>query len=120
MAIKQIERVFEFTYLGMVFDECLCWGSHVKKMISKAGKHVGMLGRLRDNLTTHSANVVYISLIRPILEYCDIVWGCYGEGNSQALEALQNSKRAGRIVARMIRSSPAMDILKWPALAERR
>ena len=32
---------------------------------------LGMLGRLRDNLTTHSANVVYISLIRPILEYCD-------------------------------------------------
>ena len=102
----------------MVFDERLSWGSHVKKMISKAGKRVGMLGRLRDNLTTHSANVVYISLIRPILEYCDTVWGCCGEGNSKALEALQ--KRAGRIVARTIRSSPAMDILKWPALAERR
>ena len=55
-------------------------------MISKAGKHVGMLGRLRDNLTTHSVNVVYISLIRPILEYCDTLWGCCGEGNSQALE----------------------------------
>ena len=59
-----------------------------------------------------------ISLIRPILEYCDTLWGCCGEGNSQALEALQ--KRAGRIVAKTSRSSPAMDILKWPALAERR
>ena len=68
---KQIERVHEFTYLGVVFDERLSWGSHVKKMISKAGKRVGMLGPLCDNLTTNSANVVYISLIRPILEYCD-------------------------------------------------
>ena len=115
---KQIERVHEFTYLGVVFDERLSWGSHVKKVISKAGKRVGMLGRLRDNLTTHSANVVYISLIRPILEYCDTLWGCCGEGNSQVLEALQ--KRAGRIVAKTSSSSPAMDILKWPALAERR
>ena len=107
---KQIERVHEFTYLGMVFDERLSWGSHVKKMISKAGKRVGMLGRLRDNLTTHSANVtVYISLIRPILEYCDTVWGCCGEGNSKALEALQ--KRAGRIVARTIRSSLQKDVV---------
>ena len=65
-----------------------------------------------------NANVVYISLIRPILVYCDTLWGCCGEGNSQALEALQ--KRAGRIVAKTSRSSPAMDILKWPALAERR
>ena len=85
---KQIERVHEFTYLGMVFNERLSWGTHVKKMISKAGKRVGMLGRRRDNLTTHSANVVYISLIRLILEFCDTVWGCCGEGNSQALEAL--------------------------------
>ena len=92
---KQIERVHEFTYLGVVFDERLSWGSHVKKVISKAGKRVRMLGRLRDNLTTHSANVVYISLIRPILKYCDTLWGCCGKGNSQALEALQ--KRAGRI-----------------------
>ena len=93
---------------GVVFDERLSWGSHVRKVISKAGKRVGMLGRLRDNLTTHSANVVYISLIRPILEYCDTLWGCCGERNSQALEALQ--KRAGRIVAKTSRSSPAMDI----------
>ena len=115
---KQIERVHEFTCLSVVFDERLSWGTHVRKVISKAGKRVGMLGRLRDNLTTQCANVVYISLIRPILEYCDTLWGCCGEGNSQALEALQ--KRAGIIVANTSRSSPAMDILKWPALAERR
>ena len=37
MSVKQIERVHEFTYLGIIFDECLSWGSHVKKVISKAG-----------------------------------------------------------------------------------
>ena len=75
-------------------------------------------GTFYFNLKTYSANVIYISLIRPILEYCDTLWGCCGEGNSQALEALQ--KRAGRIVVKTSRSSPAMDILKWPVLAERR
>ena len=35
-------------------------------------------------------------------------------------EVLALQKRAGRIVANSSRSSPAMDILKWPALAERR
>ena len=53
-------RVHEFSYLGVVFDERLSWGSHVKKMISKAGKHVGMLGRLCNNLMTHCANVIYL------------------------------------------------------------
>ena len=66
MSVKQIERVHEFTYLGVVFEERLSWGSHVKKVISKAGKRVGMLGRLRNNLMTHSANVAAVKeIVRP-------------------------------------------------------
>ena len=113
-----IKRVFHFTYLGIVFDDCLSWNEQIKQLISKAGKRVGMLGRLRRSLTRESANVVYCSLIRPILEYCASVWGCCGEGHKQGLEALQN--RAARIVARTVRSNPAMDVLKWPTLEERR
>ena len=37
--------------------------AHIKSVVSKAGKRIGMLGRLRSNLTTHSANVVYTSFI---------------------------------------------------------
>ena len=65
-----IKRVFHFTYLGIVFDDRLSWNEQIKYLISKAGKRVGMLGRLRRSLTRESANVVYCSLIRPILEYC--------------------------------------------------
>ena len=96
----------------------LSWNEHIKHLISKAGKHVGMLGRLRRSLTRESANIVYCSLIRPILEYCVSVWGCCGEGHKQGLEALQN--RVARIVAKTVRSNPAMDVLKWPTLEERR
>ena len=113
-----IKRVFHFTYLGIVFDDRLSWNEHIKHLISKAGKRVGMLGRLRRGLTRESANIVYCSLIRPILEYCVSVWGCCGVGHKQDLEALQN--RAARIVARTVRSNPAMDVLNWPTLEERR
>ena len=37
-----------------------------ESLISKAGKRVGMLGRLRRGLRRESANIVYCSLIRPI------------------------------------------------------
>ena len=113
-----IKRVFHFTYLGIVFYDRLSWNEHIKHLISKAGKRVGMLGRLRRGLTRESADIVYCSLIRPILEYCVSVWGCCGVGHKQDLEALQN--RAARIVARTVRSNPAMDVLKWPTLEERR
>ena len=69
-----------------------------------------MLGRLRRNVIRESANIVYCSLIRTILEYCVSVRGYYGEGHKHGLEALKN--RAVRIVARTVRSNPAMDVLK--------
>ena len=59
---------------------------------------------------------VIIYYYRPILEYCVSVWGCCREGHKQGLEALQNW--AARIVARTVRSNPAMDVLKWPTLEE--
>ena len=46
-----IKRVFHFTYLGIVFDDRLIWNEQIKYLISKAGKRVGMLGRLRRSLT---------------------------------------------------------------------
>ena len=107
-----------FTYLDLVSDDRLSWNEQIKQLISKAGKRIGMLGRLRRSLTRESANILYCSLIRPILEYCVNVWGCCGEGHKHGLEVIQN--RAARIVARTVRSNPAMDVLNRPTLEERR
>ena len=103
--------------LSIVFDDCLSWNKQIKQLISRAGKRMGMLSRLRRSLTRESANVVYCSLIRPILEYCVSVCRCCREGHKNGLEALQN--RAARIVARTVCSNPATDVLKWPTLVER-
>ena len=40
-----------------------------------------------------SANVIYVSMIRPILEYCAGVCACCGEVNSESLEALSADAR---------------------------
>ena len=88
----------QFKYLGVVFDERLNWNDHIKFILAKAGKRVGMLGRIRYCITWHSAKIIYTSMIRPIIEYYDTVWGCCGQVNENALESLQ--RRAGRIVCR--------------------
>ena len=113
-----LKRVSHFKYLGVVFDERLSWNEHVRYILAKASSRVGMLGRIRRNVTLSSANIVYTSLIRLILEYCDTVWGCCGLGNSNAIENLQ--KRTGRLVVKTSRSDDAMAQLKWPTLASRR
>ena len=57
-------------YLGVLLDERLSWNEHVKAIVSKAGRWVGMLGHVRRYITFQSANAIYMSMIRLILEYC--------------------------------------------------
>ena len=60
--------------------------------LSKAGRRVGLLGRVRRYITTSSANATFLSMIRPTSEYCAGVWGCCGEVNSGILETLQKRR----------------------------
>ena len=68
-------------------------------------------------LTSGCANSIYTAYIRPIIDYCDTVWNCYGIGNSLSLERLQ--RRAAKIVSKMSNSDRALDYLKWPSLVIR-
>ena len=62
----EINRVYDFKHLGIVLDDSLTWKDHVRYVISKAGKRIGVLGRLRKNITIHAALELYNSLILPI------------------------------------------------------
>ena len=88
-----IQRVFEFRYLGIIFDEHISWNAHVKYVLGKAGKRIGMLGRIRKNVTVHCANTIYVSFIRPVSDYCDSVYNCCGEVNTNALEKIERRAR---------------------------
>ena len=85
---QTLKRVNMFTYLGIIFDETTSWAPHIQYILSKAGKRLEMLSRLRKDLTCHAANTLYLSFIRPIFDktyiniyiyiyiYGDTVWNC--------------------------------------------
>jgi hypothetical protein len=66
---KQIKRVTEYKYLGVVMDDKLSWKSQVAYVVSKAGKRIGLLGRIRKQLTTYSGSKIYTLFIQPIFDY---------------------------------------------------
>ena len=67
-------------------------------VISKVGKRVGVLGRLRRNITIHAAFEMYNSLILPIFDYCDVVWSSCNKADMESLESLQ--RRASKIIVK--------------------
>ena len=40
----------------------------MKYVLGKAGKRIGMLGRIMKNVTMHCGNTIYVSVIRPVLD----------------------------------------------------
>ena len=55
-----IMRATEFKYLSVIFDEHLNWNEQVKAIVPEAGRRVGLLGRVRRYITTHSANAIFL------------------------------------------------------------
>ena len=64
--------------------------------IGKVAKVLAALRRLRPICPQSNLATIYKSLILPRLDYCNVVWGCIGNGLSQKLEKLQN--RVARII----------------------
>ena len=116
-----IKRVTEFKYLGVIFDELLSWKEHVKEIVSKAGRRVDLLGRVKFAvISPHIVQMPFFfkSMIRSTLEYYGGVWGSCEEVNSGTLETLQ--KCVGRIVIKTSSSDTATKALEWPSLRSRR
>ena len=71
----KIEQVKEFCFLGVVFDECITWKSHVKKIASKIAVVVGTINKLKRFLPQNILKMVYNSLILPHINYGLLLWG---------------------------------------------
>ena len=41
---RSTKRVYEFNFLGVVFDNHITWNSHVKQVLSRADKRVDVSG----------------------------------------------------------------------------
>ena len=101
--VLEINRVYDFKYLSIVLD-------HVGYVISRLGKRVGVLGRIRKN-TMHAALEMYKSLILLILEYCDVVWASCNDADIERLESWQ--RRASKIIVKSKCSTISIDYLKF-------
>jgi hypothetical protein len=70
-----IDQVDKFKYLGIIINESLDWSDHIDYVQSKVAKRLGLLKRVKHLLPRQSRELVYKTVIQPVLEYGDIVWG---------------------------------------------
>ena len=61
-------------HIGLILDRRLNFNHHLKEKISKANKGIGLIRRLYHNLPRKSLLIIYKSIIRPHLDYADIIY----------------------------------------------
>ena len=74
MGDTPLTEVVHFKHLGVTFQSDLSWNKHVTNIVSKADKSLDVMLALKYKLDRKTLEIIYMSFIRPILEYADIIW----------------------------------------------
>ena len=70
----EIVEVKDHKHLGVTFSSNLWWHSHINDIFVKAMKRLDILQAFKFKLDRKSPEKFYVSFVRPILEYADVVW----------------------------------------------
>ena len=106
--------------LGVNFDEGLVFKDHVLIQTQKCNKLLGMIRRCFTYLDLDNMPTLYKVIVRPHLEYCNVVWHPRYKRETELLEKVQ--RRATKLVP-SIRKLPyheRLRYLKLPSLYYRR
>lgn len=119
---KPLKDVTNFKDLGVTLTRDLSWGHHISITVNKANKVLGSIKRSVGTANTNVFSMLYMSLVRPILEYAVPVWCPYLVKDIHALENVQ--RRASRLALNQRKGEMSYEdrckLLKWPTLSDRR
>ena len=84
-----IERKREARFLGVILDETLNWSKHIKTIISKMSRYVGIMYKVKKYLPLTARLQIYHSFVQSHLNYCSLVWGFTCKSYIEALFSKQ-------------------------------
>lgn len=121
MLNQTIPEVKDHKHLGLFLSHNCLWHSHIEYINEKAWKRVNIMRKLKFMLDRKSLEIIYISFIRPILEYADVVWGNAFQYELDLLDKIQNE--CARIVSgatRLVSIENLNNEVNWETLEQRR
>ena len=121
MLDKPLKNEKSFKDLGVTISKDLSWDNRIS-ITNKANNLLGLIKRSVGTTNVNAFSTLYLSLVRPILEYAVRVWYPYLVKDIRALESTQ--RRASRLALNQHKGEmPYVDrckLLKWPSLSDRR
>jgi hypothetical protein len=116
-----VHEVHNQKHLGLTFNNKMTWDDHIHKISNKASKRIETLNRFSYILPRNTLQRIYITMIRPVLEYADIIYDNTTRDQHNKLEHLQ--RRAGLICTGAYRHTENQTLMRelgWESLSLRR
>ena len=99
----------------------LSWRPHILSIYEKASKRINLLEGIQFKVSKDTLMKLYKSLIRPMMEYADVIWDGCNEDDSELIESVQY--KAARVVTGAMRSTSRSRLLHdvaWEEMKIRR
>ena len=71
---RLINETESHKHLGVTFSSTCLWTDHIENICEQAWVRLNVMRALKFRISRKSLEQMYISFIRPLLEYCDSVW----------------------------------------------
>ncbi len=118
--IKEILICEDEKDLGVTFNNHFSFDQHIHKAVSKANQMMGLIKRSFDFLDKDTFLKLYKALVRPHLEYGNVVWHPYLKRQSVQIERVQ--RRASKVLVQCndMTYTQRLNYLNLPSLKGRR
>ena len=93
---SELSIVKDFKYLGVHISDTCSWQKHIQSITSRGNQMLRFIKRNFKGCPQAVKEIVYMSMVRPLLEYASCVWDPCGEGLKHDIEMVQ--RRAARFV----------------------
>ena len=109
-----IERVSEDKYLGVWLSDSLGWKGHINQVVHRASQQVSMIYRTFYQFSNSETLLrLYVTHVRPLLEYASQVWDPHKRALFDSLERVQ---KFGLHMSRKSWDCDYDDLMAWANL----
>ena len=82
MQNSKLNRQHDTKFLGVILSSDLKWNMHINVVISKTSKSMGIISKIRHYVSPQITRMLYLTLVEPYFNYCNIVWACLNKSSS--------------------------------------
>ena len=115
-----LENISSEKDLGVLIDDALKFHLQTAAATKKANQVLGVIKRTYQTRDTFTMSTLYKSMVRPHLEYGNLIWGPFYEGDKKLVESVQ--RRATKLIPELRERTyeERLQALDLPSLEYRR